>query len=68
MRQVAALLGLSYALLNAYAAFLLTSNGIRLVSKEMVDRGLLVLGGLTVGIFALMLAGQCLRLLVSRNS
>jgi hypothetical protein len=67
MKQVTALLGLSYALLNGYAAFLLTSNGLRLVAKETMDRGLLILGGLTVGLFALLLAGQCLRLLVSRG-
>ena len=67
MRQVAALLGLIYALLNAYTAFLLISSGIQLVSKETVQRGLLVMGGLLVGIFALALVGQCLRLLSSRG-
>lgn len=67
MRQVAALLGLIYALLNGYAAFLLTSSGIQLVSKEIMERGLLILGGLTVGIFALVLVGQCFRLLGSRG-
>ncbi|HEX9922090.1 MAG TPA: hypothetical protein VGD99_05465 [Anaerolineae bacterium] len=67
MRQFAALLGLVFALLNVYAAYLLAWSGIRQVSKEILDRGLLFMGGLTVGIFALILVGQCLQLLVSRE-
>jgi hypothetical protein len=67
MRQIAALLGIIFALLNAYAAYLMASRGLELVSKEMVERGLLVAGGVTVGLFAVILAGQCLRLLVSRG-
>lgn len=67
MRQIAALLGLIFALLNVYAAYLLGWSGIRLVEKEIFDRGLLIMGGLTVGIFALILVGQCLQLLASRK-
>lgn len=67
MKQIAALLGLIFALANAYAAYLLAWSGIRLVEKEILDRGLLIMGGLTVGIFALILVGQCLQLLVSRK-
>lgn len=67
MRQLAALLGLIFALANGYAAYLLAWSGMQLVKKEMMDRGLLFMGGLTVGIFALILVGQCLQLLVSRK-
>ena len=67
MRQIASLLGLIFALANAYVAYLLAWSGISLVEKEILDRGLLFMGGLTVGVFALILVGQCLQLFVSRK-
>jgi len=67
MKQIAALLGLAFALLNLYAAYLLASSGLRQVSKDVMDRGLLFMGGLAIGIFALILVGQCLQLFVARK-
>ncbi len=63
MRQLAALLGMAYALLNVYAGFLLASSGVRLGSKAFFDRFLMFSGGTLVFVFAVILAYQMVRLI-----
>lgn len=67
MRQLTAILAFIFAVANGYAAYLLASSGVEQVSKEITERGLLIMGGVTVGLFALLLVGQSLRLLVARG-
>ncbi len=67
MRQVAAILGLAYALMSLYAGYLLASSGIRLTYKDLDQRLLLLSGGALVLVFALILVYQTVRLMVSKS-
>ena len=67
MRRVVAVVGLLWAtanLLTAYA-FLVGGLAAKTAAKGLVQQGLLLAGGLLIGLFALFLVWQCLRLVLA---
>jgi hypothetical protein len=69
MRQLVALFGLVYTAANLLAAYTFVSSGLaaKTAAKGLLQQGLLLSGGLLIGLFALLLAWQCLMLAVSRE-
>lgn len=69
MRQVVALLGLLYVAANLLAAYVFVTSGLmaKTAAKGIVQQGLLLAGGLVIGLFALLLAWQCVMLALSRE-
>ena len=70
MRKLVAALGLVWALGNLYAAWLFVAGGVaeKTAHKGPEQQALLLLGGLLVGLFAVLLGKQCLALALSRDS
>ena len=69
MRQLAALLGLVWAAGNLLVAYLFVTSGFadKTAAKGFIQQALLWSGGLLIGLFALLLAWQCVALAVSRD-
>jgi hypothetical protein len=69
VRQLVALFGLLYAAANLCVAYLFVTSGLaaKTAAKGVTQQGLLLSGGLLIGLFALLLAWQCLALAVSRQ-
>lgn len=69
MRPLVALLGLIYVAANLLAVYVLLTSGLaaKTAAKGIVQQGLLLSGGLVIGLFALLLAWQCLTLAISRE-
>jgi hypothetical protein len=69
MRQLVALFGLLYVAANLLAAYAFVSSGLaeKTAAKGLMQQALLLSGGLLIGLFALLLAWQCLVLAVSRE-
>lgn len=70
MRQLVGALGLVWALGNLYAAWLFVAGGLaeKTAHKGPEQQALLLLGGLLIGLFAVLLIKQCLGLALSRES
>ena len=69
MKPLVALLGAAWAIGNLLLAYLLLTSG---VAAKNIHKGLgvqasLVIGGLVVGVFAVLLLAQALRLLSARG-
>jgi hypothetical protein len=69
MRQLLALLGLVWVAGNLCVAYLFVTSGLtaKTAAKGMSQQGLLISGGLLIGLFALLLAWQCVALALSRR-
>jgi ABC-type nickel/cobalt efflux system permease component RcnA len=64
-----AILGLLYAVLNVYVAYLLVTagTGVRLSQKGLLLQAPPVLGGIALALLALPLIWNCLRLVTARS-
>jgi hypothetical protein len=69
MRPLVALLGLVYVAANLLVGYVFVTSGLasKAAAKGLLQQGLLVSGGLLIGLFAALLAWQCLTLAVSRG-
>ena len=69
MRQLVALLGLAWAAGNLFAAYLFVTSGFadKTAAKGLIQQALLWSSGLLIGLFALLLAWQCVALALSRE-
>lgn len=71
MRRFVAVLGLLWALANLLVSYLMVTSAF--VAKTAVKEGLpaqgaLLLGGVTIEVFAVVLIWQCLRVIVSHDA
>ena len=68
MRQLVALLGLLYVAGNLLAVYAFITSGLadKAATKGLSQQGLLLSAGALIGLFALLLAWQCVALAVSR--
>ena len=69
MRQLVALLGLVWVAGNLLAVYLFVTSGFadKTAAKGLFQQILLWSGGLLIGLFALLLAWQCVALALSRD-
>jgi hypothetical protein len=69
MRQLVALLGILWVGGNLLVAYLFMTSGFaaKTAAKGLLDQALLWSGGLLIGLFALLLAWQCVALALSRD-
>jgi hypothetical protein len=69
MRQLVALLGLLYVAANLLVAYVFVTSGLadKAAAKGASQQGLLLSAGLLIGLFALLLAWQCVALALSRE-
>lgn len=69
MKQIVALIGIAWAAGNLLVAYLFVTSGssAKMAAKGFNQQALLWSGGLLIGLFALLLAWQCLVLATSRN-
>jgi uncharacterized membrane protein len=69
VRQLVALVGLLYVAVNLLAAYVFVTGGLaaKTAAKGVLQQGLLLSGGALIGLFALLLAWQCVVLAVSRE-
>ena len=69
MRQILALLAIAWAAGNLLVAYLLLTGGsaAKMAAKGFSQQALLWSGGLLIGLFALLLAWQCLALAISHD-
>ena len=69
MKILVALLGLLSVAANLLVAYLFVTSGLaaRTAAKGATQQGLLLAGGLLIGLFALLLAWQCVALAVARE-
>jgi hypothetical protein len=70
MKYVWAILGLLYALLNVYVAYLLVTagTGAKLAQKGLLLQAPPVLGGIALALLALPLVWNCVRLATTNTS
>jgi hypothetical protein len=69
MRQLVALLGLLYVAGNLLAVYVFITSGLteKAAAKGLSQQGLLLSAGALIGLFALLLAWQCIALAASRR-
>lgn len=69
MRQFVALLGLLYVVGNLLAVYVFITSGLaaKAAVKGLSQQGLLLSAGLLIGLFALLLAWQCVALAFSHE-
>jgi hypothetical protein len=69
MRQLVALLGIFWVAGNLLVAYLFLTSGFaaKTAAKGFLQQALLWSGGLLIGLFALLLAWQCVALALSRD-
>jgi uncharacterized sodium:solute symporter family permease YidK len=69
VRQLAAALGLLWAAGSLVVAYWFVVGGLaaKTASKGLAQQALLLMGGLLIGLFALLLAWQCATLALSRE-